>query len=265
MAARKRKAGRKATAPIRIAVVNNFEKEPIPPERLAKVLAALETQLERDFAPVWGVAAELSLVPEGELPPEDAWWLTLHDDSDRAGDLGYHDLTSAGLPLGKAFVATAEENGMPWSVVLSHELLEMLIDPYINLAAVIREGGVPSGMLYGYEICDPVRSDTYRIGGVAVSNFVYPTWFETDRPQRGTRFDHLERVGAPLKLRPGGYAITSDMKRKGGWKTKSAGAGKRRRPRRGSRLHRRTAAPAKPMRSKPKRPAPKRVTRKRAR
>lgn len=262
MAARKRKARRKATAPIRIAVVNNAEKKPIPPERLAKVLAALETQLARDFAPVWGVSAELSLVPEGELPPEDAWWLTLHDDSDRAGDLGYHDLTSAGLPLGKAFVATAEENGMPWSVVLSHELLEMLIDPYINLAAVIRAGGVPNGMLYGYEVCDPVRSDTYRIGGVAVSNFVYPAWFEADRPHRDTRFDHLERVGAPLKLRPGGYAIAKDMRRKGGWKTETATTRKRRRPRRGSRLHRRAAAPSMPVRSKqPKRPTPKRRAR----
>jgi hypothetical protein len=261
MAARKRKARRKQLAPVRIAVVNNAEKKPIARERLAKVLAALETQLERDFAPVWGVSAELSLVPEGELPPEDAWWLTLHDDSDRAGDLGYHDLTSAGLPLGKAFVATAEENGMPWSVVLSHELLEMLIDPYINLAAVIRQGGVPNGMLYGYEVCDPVRSDTYRIDSVAVSNFVYPAWFEADRPRRGTRFDHLERVAAPLRLRPGGYAITSDIKRKGGWKTTAAGARKRRRPRRGSRLHRRTAAAETPMRSKPKRPAPKRRAR----
>lgn len=261
MAGRKRKAGQ-GDAPIRVAVVNNTENEPIPRERLAKVLAALEKQVERDFAPVWGVSAELSLVPEGELPPDDAWWLTLHDNSDRAGDLGYHDVTRAGLPLGKAFVATAEEDDMPWSVVLSHELLEMLIDPYINLAAVIKGEAGPDGLLYGYEVCDPVRSDVYHIDGVAVSNFVYPAWFEGERPQRGSRFDHLERVAAPLRLRPGGYAIVNDLAGKRGWKTKSAGAHKRRRRLRlGSRLHRRAAAPAKPVRSKPKRPPAKRRAR----
>lgn len=259
MARKQRRAKPKQGAPIKIAVKNTAEKTPIPPERLAKVVAALEKQLARDFAPVWGVSAELSLVPEGELPPEDAWWLTLHDDTDRAGDLGYHDLTSAGLPLGKAFVTTAEADGMPWSVVLSHELLEMLIDPYLNLAAVIKDQQGPIGLLYGYEVCDPVRSDVYHVDGVAVSNFVYPAWFEANRPQRGTRYDHLERVGAPLRLRPGGYAIVNDMKRKSGWKTKSAGTRKpRRRPRRGTRLHRRAAAPATPMRSRPKLATPKR-------
>jgi hypothetical protein len=238
MAVKKRSRGRRQDAPIRIAVVNHAKSETISEARLAKVVAALQKQIARDLAPAWGIAAELRLVPRGKTPPREAWWLTLHDDSDRAGELGYHDLTSAGLPLGKAFIATACADSVPWSVVLSHELLEMLIDPYINLAAVIRRPR--AGLLFGYEICDPCRMDTYRIDGVLVSNFVYPAWFESHRPHRGTRFDHLQRVAKPLQLRPGGYSIVNDLADRKGWKTKSAGTRRALRP--GTRLERRATA-----------------------
>jgi hypothetical protein len=251
MAAKKSRRSRRHTAPIRIAVVNAAATAAIPEKQLAKVVAALQKQIARDLAPAWGIAAELRHVPRGKTPPREHWWLTIHDDSDRAGDLGYHDLTSAGLPLGKAFVATAHADDVPWSVVLSHELLEMLVDPYINLAAVVKNPR--GGMLFGYEICDPCRLDVYRIDGVAVSNFVYPAWFEQDRPRRGTRFDHLGRVAKPLALRPGGYSLVNDLAGKKGWHTKSAGADhKRRHLRPGTRLARRHAAKRVPRRSKPR-------------
>lgn len=252
MAAKKsRRSGRHA-APIRIAVINAAEKTPIPDRQLAKVVAALQKQIARDLAPAWGIAAELRPVPRGGTPPRDHWWLTLHDDSDHAGELGYHDLTSAGLPLGKAFVATARADDVPWSVVLSHELLEMLIDPYINLAAVVRNGR--GGVLFGYEVCDPCRLDIYRIDGVAVSNFVYPGWFEQERPHQGARFDHLGRMVKPLALRPGGYSLVNDLADKRGWRTKSASVeGKRRHLRTGTRLARRRAAKRPLRRSKPRR------------
>jgi len=47
------------------------------------------------------------------------------DDSDQAGALGYHDLTSDGLPIGKVFAASDLKAGTSWTVTASHELLEM--------------------------------------------------------------------------------------------------------------------------------------------
>ncbi|HUC67183.1 MAG TPA: hypothetical protein VMA53_17215 [Stellaceae bacterium] len=253
MAAKRRSGSNRRGKPIKIAVINKTAKEKIPARDLAKVVAALQKQVERDFAPVWGMAARLSLVREGEALPHDAWWLTLHDDSDRAEDLGYHDLTSAGLPLGKAFVATAEADDMPWSVVLSHELLEMLIDPYINLAAFVKKSR--SGLLYGYEVCDPVRSDSYRIDGVEVSNFVYPDWFLPPQLRPNAQLDHLERIRKPLQIRPGGYAIFNELgaARKQGWRTQGARGKARSDHRHGTRLHRRAAIKANPKRSDAKR------------
>jgi hypothetical protein len=253
MAAKRRIGSHRRGKPIKIAVINKASKEKVPARDLAKVVAALQKQVERDFAPVWGIEARLSLVPEGGALPEDAWWLTLHDTSDRAEDLGYHDLTSAGLPLGKAFVATAEADDMPWSVVLSHELLEMLIDPYINLSAFVRDSR--SGLLYGYEVCDPVRSDIYRIDGVHVSNFVYPDWFLPPQLRQDAQLDHLEKIAKPLQVRPGGYAIFNELgaARKQGWRSQGARGKARSNHRHGTRLHRRATTKAKPKRSKAKR------------
>jgi len=251
MAARRRKPAQRQGAPIRIAVIDcTKDDRDISESALVRTVKALQKQLARDFTPVWGITAELSVVPQGEALPRDAWWLTLHDTSDRADDLGYHDVTRAGLPLGKAFVRSAQGDGTPWSVVLSHELLEMLIDPYINLAAVIKQP--KPGRLYGYEVCDPCRSDRYRIDGVWVSNFLHPAWFEAERPPRGTRFDHMRRIGKPLALRPGSYAIFNDLGDRKSWRMKERGTRGEGHPRPGTRIARRAEAPARLKRSKAK-------------
>src|SRR5262245_16316521 len=97
------------------------------------VVAALQQQVLNDFRPIWGLDAELTVIPQGTPPPIGTWWLVLLDDSDQAGALGYHDLTPDGLPIGKVFAGSDLKFGMSWSVTASHELLEMLADPNINL------------------------------------------------------------------------------------------------------------------------------------
>ena len=69
-------------------------------------VAALQTQVHRDFAPAWGIDAEVVGVAKGKKPPVGSWWLAVLDDSDQAGALGYHDVTNEGLPLGKVFAGT---------------------------------------------------------------------------------------------------------------------------------------------------------------
>ena len=117
------------------------------------VVDALQQQVTNDFGPVWGVNAVLSIVPHGSQPPAGSWWLTILDDADQAGALGYHDLTSEGLPLSKVFAATDLKYGNSWSVTASHELLEMLVDPNINLTVLVQTDSQTAGTLYAYEVC----------------------------------------------------------------------------------------------------------------
>src|SRR5882724_10615097 len=94
-------------------------------EDAAKVVAALQIQVTEHFAPAWGYGAELGLLPVGAARTPGAWQVIILDNSDQAGALGYHDLTSDGLPIGKVFAKTDKDNGLSWSVTASHELLEM--------------------------------------------------------------------------------------------------------------------------------------------
>ena len=68
--------------------------------------SALQIQVSRDFAPIWGSDADLTFIPRAVQPPGGVWWLVILDNSDQAGALGYHDLTPDSLPLGKVFAST---------------------------------------------------------------------------------------------------------------------------------------------------------------
>ncbi len=179
---------------------------------------ALQIQINRDFAPVWGVDADLTFVPKAQRPGAGFWWLVVVDDSDVAGDLGYHELTDQGLPLGYVFARTDQQAGLKWTVTASHELLEMLGDPDINLYAFVQTGG-NAGTFYAYEVCDPCELDDqgYAINGIQVSNFVYPAWFEGFRAQGSTQFDHQKLIDQPFKLLPGGYSSVLDIPSGLGW------------------------------------------------
>src|SRR5215510_1088015 len=134
---------------------------------------ALQTQVHHDFAPVWGIDADVTFVPKAHRPAAGSWWLVVADNSDVAGALGYHELTEEGLPLGFVFAGTDQQNGLQWTVTASHELIEMLGDPDVNLYGFVQTGG-NTGTFYAYELCDPCELDEqgYQINGVSVSDFV---------------------------------------------------------------------------------------------
>ena len=197
---------------IHIAVIDksNVVKGP----ELKKYVDAVQAQIDHDWTPVWGIPAKLDLVAPGQDPPSTSWWLGIFDNADQAGALGYHDLTTAGLPIGKVFAKTTIDAGDLVSVTFSHEVLEMLADPDINL--IVQKG--PRG--YSYEVCDAVEDDSlgYDVNGVRVSDFVYPQYFETFWKKNATKFDHRGHLSGPLPaLTPGGYMSYLDF-HTGHWK-----------------------------------------------
>ncbi|MCW2886181.1 MAG: hypothetical protein QOE54_497 [Streptosporangiaceae bacterium] len=209
--------------------------------RIEEALPALQTQISRDFALVYRTDAHLVFVPKTGRPPAGAWWLGVFDNSDQPGALGYHDLTPEGRPFGKVFAATDLAAGLSWTVTMSHELLEMLADPDINITIFYRSSGT-AGRLYAYEVCDAPEADAYgyTIDGVLVSDFVYPAWFQ-DTSAGDAQFDHAGHIKAPLELLPGGYIGVFDLSGSGWIQLHPTGAELhyRDRPRVGSRRERR--------------------------
>jgi hypothetical protein len=202
---------------------------------LKTITAALQKQVKGHFAPIWRREADLTFVGQHDKLPTDGWWLVVLDTSDQADALGYHDITVEGLPLGKAFAKSDLDNGYKPSVTISHELLEMMADPEINLSAQVKD------RIYAYEVCDPCEADQpdYSIDGTYVSDFVTPSWFYPASDVRGP-FDFREKINSPLALLPGGYCQYLELTGSAGWQQVTADkATERQRPRVGSRRERR--------------------------
>jgi hypothetical protein len=115
---------------------------------LDKLVAAMQVFVDKYVAPVWGTPAKL-VKSTGYV--KGAWAMIFLDDADQPGALAYHDLTPDGLPQSKVFVRTTIQNGDLVSVSASHELVEMLVDPAINMMTT----GPDSKTIYAYESADP--------------------------------------------------------------------------------------------------------------
>lgn len=197
---------------IKIAILN--ESTVISDADVQACVGALAVQVARDFFPWWGVMAQLNFHPSKIAPPN-TWQLIIFDDSDQADALGYHELTAGGLPLGKVFARSDQLAGTSWTVTASHELLEMLADPNIELAAEF-DSADGSISFYSYEVADAVEADIlgYKIQGVLVSDFVTPAWFQAAAP--GPR-DHRGAVKNSFELAPGGYISLLKVPGGAGW------------------------------------------------
>lgn len=167
---------------------------------VASYARAQQIQVTRDFAPIWDLDATVIHVSPGDAVPPDAWVVALLDNSDQADALGYHDLTEAGSPLSKVFVADALDDGLAWTVTASHEVLEMLADPRINGTVTIGDTE------YALEVCDAPEDDrfSYPVEGHHLSAFVTPAWFDLLGKAPFT-FPAVSMITAPLMLAPGGY------------------------------------------------------------
>lgn len=209
------------TPTIQISVIN--ESTVLADTDVVPVVAVLQKQVTNDFRPVWGADAELKIVPKGTQPPAGSWWLVLLDDSDQANALGYHDLTSEGLPISKVFAASDLKVGTSWTVTASHELLEMLGDPNINLTVFVQNSNA-AGILYAYEVCDACEDDSlgYRIDNVLLSDFVYPAWFESFRTEGSTQFDRLNKIQKPFDILVNGYIGIFNVTSGSGWQQQTA-------------------------------------------
>lgn len=193
----------KMNPPVAIVIVN---KSTLPglSAALPAIVAALGAQLANDVAPVWGAVPALKL---GTAPEAGESAITIVDALDVDGALGYHD-EAGGIPRGFVGTKPIIDNGgtissgpNSVSVTLSHELLEMVGDESANLWA---DG--PDGADYARELCDAVEGDSYEIDGIAVSNFVYPAFFDP-QADSAEKLDHLGKVTAPFGMTAGGYQI----------------------------------------------------------
>jgi hypothetical protein len=101
------------------------------------------------------------------------------------------------------FIKTTLDDKQLVSVSASHELVEMLVDPAINMWT----SGPDEKLMYAYESADPVEELTFKVNGIEMSDFVYPAYYEVFRKPKSVKFDHLNKVTKPFQILHGGYQI----------------------------------------------------------
>src|SRR5947207_3297368 len=167
---------------------------------LDALIAAMQSYVDHHVVPVWGTPARL--IKSSDFV-KGAWAMVFLDTADQPGALAYHDLTPDGLPISKVFVKTTLDDNQLVSVSASHELVEMLVDPAINMMTT----GPDPKTMYAYESADPVEEVTFKVNGVDMSDFIYPAYFEVFRKPGSVKFDHQNKVNKPFQILAGGYQI----------------------------------------------------------
>jgi hypothetical protein len=202
-----------------VAIVNRSNNV-LTDYQIIRMVPALQRQITEHFQPAWGLTAQI-IYAERDIP-KDAYQVIVYDkpgDGDE-GYLGYH-FSPGGFPIASVFALEDMRDDGTISDTLSHEILEMLVDPAVNLYAYRPGHGARPARGYFYEVCDPVQCRKYDIDGHLMCNFVYPEWFEQVWARGSRRFDHLNAVGEPFEVLDGCYADVYERRpgRRGQFKT----------------------------------------------
>lgn len=212
-----------------IAVIN--ESTLVTNDQIDIMCKALQIQLDLHVLPAWNLkGGTIKFYSDKSKIPGYAWVVNMLDNSTQAGALGYHteenDLVDAFifaspvLTNGGVVMEFDPKNPTQYTVsaTLSHEVCEMIGDRFANGYVVGTK--IAQGNLYAQELCDPVENDSYGItvgtNQVAVSNFVFPAWFNPDAvPSLNMPFDYLKKLSAPFSMDAGGYMIVAAISNEG--------------------------------------------------
>ena len=183
-----------------------------------RAVRAVNRQVNEDFSPIWGSAyackihapaydvAQPDQLAEDPVPAEAVIYLV--DSAHLEGALGYHSINSAEVPIGFVFTDLGD-----WTVTLSHEVLELIVDPTVNIFVPGTDPRDPDNeqawLWHAYEVCDAVERTVYEIDDVWVSNFVTPCYFSLGNSP-GTRNDFLGIGVDSFGLLPGCHLGTMD-------------------------------------------------------
>jgi hypothetical protein len=165
---------------------------------LTRIAAALQKQITRDFGPIWGVDASIAAFSRTEDIPVDYWAVRLCYDVPE-GSGGHRDVD--GRPA--AFVEWTDN----WSLAASHEVLEMLADPWGKRLVAGPSLKPDQGRVeYLVEVADPCQASdyAYTINGEIVSDFYTPNFFDPVKAD-GIRYSFSGKITEPRQVLAGGY------------------------------------------------------------
>jgi hypothetical protein len=179
-------------------------------QELTDTIEACQIQIDEHFSKVWDKECTLILVENETMIPQGAWYIFIQSTIDVDGARGYHWVDSKGIPYGLIKL------NPKWSITLSHELMEMLVNAFINLKA--KGKGIADGRDVDYmiEVADVTYADygyeiTVKSGRkVMVSDFFYPSFFFGTGIDKTAKYSYTGLAKAPRELPDGGVLAYTD-------------------------------------------------------
>ena len=171
--------------------------------------AAINVQVMRDLTQFWDINATVRSLPDSSRIPAGVWPVLLVGHLP-PGEGGFH-LDKHNQPYAKVIATSAADD---WTVDASHEIIEMLVDPFGNrlqssksieiVGGKIQDG--PGEFSYLVEACDPCEANefAYSIQGVLVSDFLTPHFYDPVA-SGGKTYSFRGNITAPRQILPGGY------------------------------------------------------------
>jgi hypothetical protein len=171
---------------------------------------ALNSQVMQDLPTCWnGINATVAVAPTLAAVPHGSWPVFLVKRLP-PGEGGYH-MDKRNQPYAKVIASPGDDT---WTIDASHEIVEMLVDPYGNRvqqsqAIEIKGDDVVDAtgtFSYLVEACDPCEANdyAYEIGGIAVSDFITPHFYDPSETA-GVNYSFRGNIKRPRQLLPGGY------------------------------------------------------------
>lgn len=170
---------------------------------IAEVAGAVLRQVNEHFSPIWNHNASITPYASVEDVPLGYWRVTIVEGKPQQLK-GIH--LARDNNTGQPYALVSDEG--EWSIAVSHEILEMIVDPTFS---ELRAGYLPGGQRVSFlvEVCDPCQAITYTVNGCAVSDFITPEYFEPDSRNDG-RFSYYGSIKQPHTVAPYGYLVWVD-------------------------------------------------------
>jgi hypothetical protein len=181
------------------------ETENTSSSEVSRVSAALQKQAIRDLGPIWEVQSTVDVFARLEDIPVGYWPIIIRDDINTPGAAGIHEDDD-----GQPFALVQSSDG--WSLTASHELVEMLVDPFGKRITAGKSPKPNQGRVeFLVEPCDPSEAAAfaYVIDGVIVSDFYTPKYFSSVQ-NPADRYSHTGAIKKPRQVLKGGYLSWHD-------------------------------------------------------
>jgi len=206
----------------------------VPARRLMEAAAALQKQVTRDFGPLWGIQATVNAFDDLTSVPNDYYHVIVFGDP---AELRGRIEQEIGEPLAlrlidafegkrlqgihvntftrQPFALVLAEDDDTWTVGASHEVLELLVDPFgCRLVAAAHPRFPEQRVKYLVEVCDPCQTAWYTVNGVRVSDFYTPRYFDPVAVD-SARYSYTGALKYPLDILDDGYLSWLDPRDSG--------------------------------------------------